>query len=161
MRDTTRKIIMICTVMALLLVSGANIFASNVGALPVARKNGMMDRIREKVEEGVRDNDNDGNPNLTDPNDNGNAATTDNGGTTTAPNQGTDSQTGSADPATSNDPATTTTPDTTKAETTTQGDNSDVLEDENGGGFNWWGIIIAVAIAAAVVILIIALLPKK
>lgn len=149
--------------MALLLVSGTHIFASHVGAVPMTKRNGMMDRIRDRVENGAGDRDNDGNPNLIDPdlhdNQNEGDVTTDNNGTSTAPIQGTDSATGGADPLTSNDPATTTTPETTKAETTTKADDG-VLDDEKGG-FNWWGIIIAVAIAAAVVILIIALLPKK
>lgn len=148
--------------MALLFVSGTHIFASHVGAVPMTRRNGMMDRIRDRVENGAGDRDNDGNPNLIDPdlhdNQNEGDVTTDNNGTSTAPIQGTDSATGGADPLTSNDPMTTN-PETTKAETTTKADDG-VLDDEKGG-FNWWGIIIAVAIAAAVVILIIALLPKK
>ncbi len=170
MRDTTSKIIMICTVMALILVSGTQIFASRIDAVPVNKRNGMMDRIREKIEDGVGDSDNDGNPNVTDPDKSEN--TNQGGDNSTGPQNGsdsgagngsgagTDSATGGADPLTSNTP-TTTDPQTSNPETTTQAENSDVLEDENSGGFNWWGILIAVAIAAAVVILIIALLPKK
>jgi hypothetical protein len=76
MRDTTRKIIMICSIVALLLTLGTQIFASGVGAAPMNRRHGVMDRIREKVESAVEDDDNDSNPNLTDPNDN---STTDTG----------------------------------------------------------------------------------
>jgi len=146
---------MICAVMALLFTLGTEMFASQIGYVPTNKRNGMMDRIRDKVEEGARDIGDALTPGTTEQGTNG---TTQNGSDTTSTAVGSDTSTGAADPLTSNDPAITS-PSTTMDETTTTAE--DVNDAEDGKGFNWWGVLIAVAIAAAVVILIIALLPKK
>ena len=131
--------------MALLFTLGTEIFASQMAVIPTNKRNGMMDKIRDKVEQGVRDIE-DG------------MTTTQNGGETTSITPGAQTSSDIADPATSTLPETTK-PSTTKDETTTT--KEDVNNTDNSKGFNWWGVLIAVAIAAAVVILIIALLPKK
>lgn len=136
---------MICAVMALLFTLGTEIFASQMVLVPTSKRNGMMDKIRDKVEQGVRDIE-DG------------LTTSTVGGETTSVTPGAQTSSDVADPATSTTPETTK-PSTTKDETTTT--KEDVKDTENSKGFNWWGVLIAVAIAAAVVILIIALLPKK
>ena len=141
--------------MALLFTLGTEIFASQMVLIPTNKRNGMMDRIRDKVEEGARDIGDALTPGTTEQGANG---TTQNGGDTTSMSPGAETSTGAADPATSNAP-TTTSPSTTRDEATTT--KEDVNDAENSKGFNWWGVLIAVAIAAAVVILIIALLPKK
>ena len=49
MRDTTRKIILICSVFAILAFSGMSVFAK------VNSGRGMMDKVRDKVENGINE----------------------------------------------------------------------------------------------------------
>ena len=146
---------MICTVIAMLLTLGTEIFASHAGNIPSSKRNGMMDKIRDKVEQGVRDIEDGLTPGTTD---NGNVTDMPNKDDSTSSLPNAENSTGSAEPATSTTPSETS-PSTTKTETTTVAEDS--TESSDSKGFNWLGVLIAVAIAAAVVILIIALLPKK
>ena len=142
MRDTTKKIILILSVCALLTVSGVSVFAKQ------SMGRDIVNRVKDRVESGI----NEILPRTTD---------------TTGGVQGTTPDTTNATTPESTD-ITTTSPIQSSADTTTKApevtsteNTTDAVEDMEEKGFNWWGVVIAVVIAAAVVILIIALLPKK
>lgn len=140
---------------ALLCIFSLNVFASSKAGMPSPKRRGVIDDVRDKVEDAIDKTDKDPLQNPTTPMPMAPGETTPEG------NNGANGTTQTQEVVTTDTSAVDTTKTTDKTTTSSVTTTNKVEDTAEKTSFNWWGIVIAVVIAAAVVILIIALLPKR